>query len=396
MTLTLEKLHGQVLDVDSHEMMPTPRFVQTFGERASRLMDEFADYWADHDRRRGDDPNNLTRDRDDVMEASHQVVWEQKGPPAPAAIDMTRRTEVMDAMGIQRQLIFPGFGLFAFSLSQGGGYALMPRSTPDQMKIADGAVDAYNEWAGHWTTLHPSRLRIVGLLASGVPGLTPEDLVKKAEALIAMGVKAIMICSGLPLAGLSPANPLLDPFYALLAESDVSMVVHPPGGTGFRHGEVWTQGGEAGRPLNLAAQNAEDNFIATMVMGGVFDRHPTLRFGSIETSGHWIGPLADRLDAAMETTRRTWHAAGLARYNLPMKPSEYIARNVRVSVLLHEPVEDWFVRYPHLQDVYCYSSDYPHGEGGPHSLENFYERLSPLGDDIVKKFFITNSQLLLP
>lgn len=395
MTVTLEKLRGEVLDVDSHEMMPTTRFVQTFGDRAGRLMDEFSEYWADHARRRAGDPNDLTVHRDDVLEATPKVVWEQKGPAAPGAIDMTRRREVMDAMGIRRQLIFPGFGLFAFSMSQGGGFALMPKSSPEQMRIAEGAVDAYNEWAGHWTKMQPERLSIVGLLASGVPGLTPEDLIKRTEKLIATGVKAVMLCSGLPMAGVSPANPVLDPFYAMLTEANVALVVHPPGGVGFRSGDVWMAGGSPDFPLGMAAQRAEDNFIAVMTMGGVFERHPTLRFGSIETSGHWIGPLADRLDAAVASSHSPVPTAALTKY-LPMKPSEYIARNVRVSVLLHEPVEDWFVRYPYLQDVYCYSSDYPHGEGGAHSLERFYERLAPLGEEVVRKFFITNSQLLLP
>jgi len=46
--------------------------------------------------------------------------------------------------------------------------------------------------------------------------------------------------------------------------------------------------------------------------------------------------------------------------------------------------------------VYCYSSDYPHSEGKPWSLQNFYKRLAPLGDSVVEKFFVTNSQLVLP
>lgn len=395
--VTLEEIRGKVLDLDSHEMIPTTRYQETFGRRAGRLLEEFKAFWDDAAERYRGDPNNLAVEIDDVMDVTSQVVWEQKGPGAPGAIDMTRRPEVLDTMGIQRQLIFPGFGLFAFCQAHGGGFAAMPAASPEQMKIAQDAVDDYNEWAGHYTSMYPGRLRIVGLLASGVPGLIPEELVKKTERLIATGVRAVMISSGLPPAGLSPADLALDPFYALLAASNVALVVHPPAGAGFRSGDIWMRARVGNFPLMAAAQRAEENLIAAMTMGGVFERHPDLRFGAIECSGCWIGPLAERLDSALAGIQ------ALAPRPIPdfktgltMKPSEYLNRNVRVSVLLGEPVEEWIARYPQIQNVYCYSSDYPHGEGRPHSLEKFYERIAPFGGDVVKKFFITNPELLLP
>ena len=82
--------------------------------------------------------------------------------------------------------------------------------------------------------------------------------------------------------------------------------------------------------------------------------------------------------------------------SLSLRPSEYLARNVRVSTLLDDPVERWIARYPQLQDCYCYSSDFPHTEGRPYSLDRFYERVAPLGDEILEKFFVTNAELLLP
>lgn len=397
MTVTLEKIRGQVMDLDSHEMIPTTRYAQTFGSSAGRLLEEFADFWKDAAERYKDDPNNLAVEIDDILSVSPDLVWETKGPSAPGAIDMNRRPEVMDAMGIRRQLIFPGFGLFAFCQAHGGGYAAMPVASPEQMQIAQTAVDAYNAWAGKYTSLYPDRLRIVGLLASGVPGLTPAGLVEKTKTLIGLGVKAVMMSSGLPPAGVSPADLALDPFYDLLARSNVALVVHPPAGAGFRSGEIWARARVGTFPLAAGAQRAEENLLAAMTMGGVFERHPTLRFGAIESGGSWIGPLADRLDAALDSLQAL-SPRPIANFQtgLTMKPSEYLARNVRVSVLHDEPVENWLVRYPQLQDVYCYSSDYPHGEGRAHSLEKFYDRIAPLGDEVVTKFFVTNPQWLLP
>jgi predicted TIM-barrel fold metal-dependent hydrolase len=78
-----------------------------------------------------------------------------------------------------------------------------------------------------------------------------------------------------------------------------------------------------------------------------------------------------------------------------MPPSGYLARNVRVCPFSFEPVETYIERYG-FEDVYCYSSDYPHTEGGVNQLSVFAEKLMPLGDSVMEKFFVTNAQLLMP
>ena len=133
-----------------------------------------------------------------------------------------------------------------------------------------------------------------------------------------------------------------------------------------------------------------ENWLTSMILGGVFERHPTLRMGVIENGAFWVGPLADRLDlwtgVFPTTSART----------MTEKPSAYLARNVRVTPLYFEPVDEYFQRWPHLQDVYSFSSDYPHPEGGKHTAERQYEKLIPLGTELVDKYFTLNGELLLP
>jgi predicted TIM-barrel fold metal-dependent hydrolase len=136
---------------------------------------------------------------------------------------------------------------------------------------------------------------------------------------------------------------------------------------------------------------APDNFLAAMILGGVFERHPTLRFGVIELSATWVGPLAERLDLwAKEMFSPRFSKV------LSMRPSEYLARNVRVTPFYFEPVAQYFERYPHLTDVYCYSTDYPHFEGGKESKRLFAEALGGVSPDLRDKFFYRNATLLLP
>jgi hypothetical protein len=112
--------------------------------------------------------------------------------------------------------------------------------------------------------------------------------------------------------------------------------------------------------------------------------------GVIENGAVWAGPLADRLDQWVEQFSVT------AARTMSMRPSEYMARNVRLTPLYFEPVEQYFERWPQLQDVFAFSTDYPHPEGGKNTADRFHERLKPLGDEIVQKFFRTNGELLLP
>lgn len=393
MTVTLESLRGRVGDVDSHEQIPVPQYPEVFGERGQQFLDANEVLWERLRRGFPDEQQRMDLNHRDVVAITQENVWTLKGSRAPSAADMNRRPAVLDEMGIKRQLIFPTMGLFALVQSLGGGFNGVPKATPEQMQIGRDALDAYNEWAGSFTRKYPDRLRVVGMLSSSTPGLTVADLVKQTEALIATGVKAISIVTGEPPAGLSPAHPELDAFYATLTDNNVALVFHPPAGAGYRKTDIW--GVYPGSPGDLsfatAMHQSEENFLTVMLMGGVLQRHPKLRVGIIENGASWLGPLAERLDVAFATT-----PTGVKRARLiDRKPSEFMADQVRTSVLLHEPVEIWLERYPMIQSCYCYSSDFPHVEGGEYSLKNFYERVSPLGDEVVEKFFVTNGALLL-
>jgi hypothetical protein len=135
-----------------------------------------------------------------------------------------------------------------------------------------------------------------------------------------------------------------------------------------------------------------EHFLMVMVLGGVFERHPRLRFGAIELGAHWLGPLADNLDMWATTI-----FASRIKATIPLKPSEYLARNVRVTPHnIVEPLARFFTRYPELASCYCYSTDYPHLEGGRHINRKVHEMLAPLGEDVLEAYFVANGAWLLP
>jgi predicted TIM-barrel fold metal-dependent hydrolase len=206
-----------------------------------------------------------------------------------------------------------------------------------------------------------------------------------------------------PPAGLSPAAPALDPFWALFAEADVPVLAHVGGDLGFLGSSTWSDA-PAFTPNKLALEVglepysfatihlAVEHFLTVLVMGGVFERHPRLRFGAIELGAHWLGPLADNLDMWAEKV-----FARRLKSTLSLRPSQYLARNVRVTPHnMIEPVADFLTRYPQLASCYCYSTDYPHLEGGAYVRDKVLAMLAPLGEEALEAYFTANGAWLLP
>ncbi len=135
---------------------------------------------------------------------------------------------------------------------------------------------------------------------------------------------------------------------------------------------------------------AVENYLSALVLGGVFERFPRLRVGLMEVGGYWVGPAARRMDMYV----KVFPGASAAKF--PLKPSEYVARNVRVSPFNFEPVDQYFKDDPDLADVFCFSTDYPHVEGTKNSMANMLAKVETLGEEITTKFFRTNAEWLLP
>src|SRR3974390_702132 len=152
MALTLERLRGRIGDLDSHEAIPIPRYPEVFGEIGRRFLDENQELWAAAKKISQFNPTeDITSDRTDNAQINRENVWTLKGAMAPGAIDMDRRIAGMDGRGIDRQLIFPMMGIFAWITANGGGQNWMPKSTTAQMQLGRLAIGAYNQWAGSAT-----------------------------------------------------------------------------------------------------------------------------------------------------------------------------------------------------------------------------------------------------
>jgi predicted TIM-barrel fold metal-dependent hydrolase len=391
----LQKYAGRILDVDSHEMMPIQLWTETFGADAQPLVDA----WASHgvDMHHGNHPH-IPDYAGDIMPIESDI-FDVKGCRAPGTRDPIRRLEVMDAMGIDRQLMFPGFGGYAFQLlARAAEPEFNSVITESRAEIGKRGVDLYNEWAVG-IAKQDSRLRPV----APVYGDTADELFAYTAALVKRGIRAVWFAPTMPPGGLSPAHPDHDRLWAMLAEADCVVSLHVGAeADNFLASYTWRdapafEGHKAMSefrtdPWSLSHFHTPvQNFLTVMITGGVLARHPRLRVGAIECGAYWIGPLAEALDL--------WHvnmgALNTNSEKLTDLPSAYIRKNVRVTPFYFEDAARYIEIYD-LEDVLCFSSDYPHVEGGKDSFHQFYKNIERLGPDIMDKFFFGNATWLLP
>ena len=392
-------------DIDSHEMIPGHLLGDVLGQpgrimgRLFEVMDEIRP-----------DPTPTNMHQPDIVGDVSAIepcdIWKIKGPPAPSAIDMHRRLEVLDTMGINRQLVFPttaiaammvgGMNDMAFDMRFGGDVSMLEGMSRPEFTVS--FLRSYNEWVASEPVLADGRIRMVGIVPTSE---NLDEMIATGRKLIDAGVRAVYVQADNPPGGLSPAHSELDPFWRMFEEADVPVTLHI--GTEFAFLDPRWSMAETFMDLFQSPEipnttihmfatvhMAVDNYLSTMILGGVFERFPRLRVGLLEVGAHWVGNAARRMDMYVGVF------PGSAAAKFSLKPSEYIARNVRVSPFNFEPVDRYFEDDPNLADVFCFSSDYPHVEGTKDALDNMVAKVAPLGDELASKFFTKNAEWLLP
>jgi hypothetical protein len=388
---------GKINDFDAHEATPTALWREIFGEDTEELRRATA-----VEAGKSAFVYNPDAVSDDTEINAHNV-WHTKMEKAPGAFDVGRRLSVLDFLGIKQQIVFPGVvglaGIYLHNM-EGKTNEGFSRIKTEHKAYARRLIQMHNDWCcGVWSG--NKRIHPVAILLED----TPEEMYATLQSLVRKGIRFVELSVAVPPAGVSPAAATLDGVWALGAEANVAFTLHVDGSSvhkfvatrewkNARAFEGWRVGDEFELDpwtltnLHLAAQN----FISTMILGGVFDRHPALHVGAQEFGAHWVGPLAECMDSYYQNTP---FPVDLGERKLKLKPSEYLSRNFRVSPFQFEPVGKYIDRFG-LEDVYCFASDFPHPEGGKRPIEDFVKSLKPHGERVLRKFFIENAELLMP
>ncbi|MCU1449785.1 MAG: amidohydrolase, partial [Acidimicrobiales bacterium] len=139
----------------------------------------------------------------------------------------------------------------------------------------------------------------------------------------------------------------------------------------------------------LAIPQSPQLFLGVLVFEGLFDRFPKLRGGCIEQGAGWVVSWLRHLDYGQRAFKRT--EPPLQR--LELEPSEYVRRHLKFTPFAGEPV-GWMIEQAGAE-LFMFSSDYPHPEGGRDPLAKFEEALATTSEADQARFYAGNMAELL-
>jgi len=185
----------------------------------------------------------------------------------------------------------------------------------------------------------------------------------------------------------------------MLSSRNVHFVLHVGGGgrlldRAFHNNEMPVTdhlgGGENVRSKDyLAIPHSPEVFLGVLILDGLFDRFPNLRGGCIEQGAGWVVSWLHQLDHAQRSFRRTEEPL----QRLQAKPSDYVRRHLKFTPYPGEAV-GWMIEQAG-PELFMFSTDYPHPEGGKDPLAKFEATMSELGEAELAKFYAGNMAELL-
>ena len=372
----------RLFDADSH-IMELPDFLTRHAEPSMRDRLPPIDYSrSSMDEGEGwrlAEAGGHDRDYADQLEAlgGDGLIRGPKEEKALGAFDSADRRRALDLLGFERQLVFS-------TLS--GTVVFDHRLDPE---IQYGAARAHNRGMAEFCA-DDSRL----LAVASVPLQVPELAIRELGRVIDAGMDAVWVphrdCGGR-----SPGHTDLDPFWSRLAETGIPFVIHVGGyplqlpkawsNNGRPTPPDWMGGGENVRGRDFSVMHhAPERFLSAMVLDGVFERFPALRGASVELGAGWAPAMLERLDDLVQV---------FARFEpdlraVTRRPSEQLTEQFAFTPYVFEDVAQ-LVRRSN-RELYLFSSDYPHAEGGRNPIGRFEKTLADLDEEDRTAFWSGN------
>jgi predicted TIM-barrel fold metal-dependent hydrolase len=326
---------------------------------------------------RQNDAAYRSRDEDEIML--------RKNWAATGALLKNDRPKALDLIGVRSQLVFNTF--------MNGYLAGLEKNSTD-LDLIYGMAATHNRAMSDFCRVD-QRL----LSTAYIPLADFERSISLTRDSIREGFDSLLVPSQCPRTH-SPSHTGLFPIWAMAEEAGIPVVFHVGGGgqlldpNYFRNGlpvpKDFHGGAENFRSVDyMAIPTPVMQTLATLIIDGVFERHPTLMFGVIEQGASWIPSWMRFLDSAREAFVRNEERL----QKLSLKPSEYVRRQIRATPY---PAEDvgWIAREAG-PEVPLFSSDYPHVEGGRNPLKRFESTLTEHDDTLREQFYRSNFESLM-
>jgi len=315
---------------------------------------------------------------DKLIESSKEI-------QALGAFNAADRSTAMDLLGFKKQLVFATHSVATpFSAS-----------SKVEHRIRYGAARAHNR---HMADFCKADARLLGVAV--VPLDDPALALAELEFALEAGLKAAWVPHR-PCGDKSPGHVELDPFWSRLEETGTPFLLHVGGAplqlakawmnNGKPPTKDWLGGGENLRTKDIALlHEGPEQFLTMMVLDGVLLRHPKLRGASVELGAGWVPELLRRLDWVVKHWSR--NDANLQAWD--RTPSQQMTDQLAFTPFVFEQVGDLIDQSS--PDLYLFSSDYPHIEGGRNPIGRFEAALGERPEPVREKFYAENFLRIFP
>jgi len=300
--------------------------------------------------------------------------------------DSAERRADLEADGVVAEVIFPNtvppFYERAFHVS--------PLPSPEQYPRWQAGIRAHNRWMVDFCSEEPERRAGIGLIHLN----DIDEAVKDVEWIAKSGLRGGVLLP-LPAPDDVHLKPLYAPEYDRLwaAIQDCDLVMNQHSGQGSpRYGKA--QGADALWVLEMPFFIQRG--FCQLILGGVFERFPKLRFILTESGCAWAPGLLRRMDALHVGMKMGM--MGEVDYSksktLTEPPSFYAKRNCWYGASFPSP-QDIKGRDVVGVDRILWGNDYPHYEGCyPYSRENMRLAFSDVDETEVRMMLGENAAAL--
>jgi predicted TIM-barrel fold metal-dependent hydrolase len=313
-------------------------------------------------------------------------VWRWRDAPVTDGLEFGRKTRerygeflamgwsaesqllAMDRMGVDAAYLFPTMGLFLWHQDD------LPA------ELATAMTRAYNDWLADFAAIDSARLRPVAALHLA----DVDAAVTEARRAVAQyDVRAIYVRPN-PVAGRTLASGDLEPLWKWCEAAGVAVALHEGA-----HARVQTAGDDrfttdfarwsCSHPMEMMMA------FASLLEGGVLERHPGLRVGFLEAGCGWVPYWLWRLDERWE------NVAPEVADTVTMPPSDYFRRQCWVSLEADEPYLGEVVDLVGADRV-VFASDYPHPDHLPDLTDTLVALQDRLGTTTLARILDDNAR----
>lgn len=205
---------------------------------------------------------------------------------------------------------------------------------------------AYNDWMAEFCSYDPTRMFSIGI----IPTTGIDDAISELKrCLIDLGMRGVAIES-YPSGSLSDPAPEDDRFWAVAEEIGKPISLHasiriPGNATKF-----FVKANDELR--KLVAGGSFTVVTKKLILSGLFDRFPNLKYVGAEVQSGWVPYYIERFDA---NYKKFGKQAGI---RLELLPSEYFMRNIYTTFLIDQVAVN--NRYAIGVDRMMWMCDFPH------------------------------------